>query len=159
MYKKILVPLDLSEYSFKALIYAEQLAKLSGAELVLLHTIHYVTTYTWDGPAGSRDEGCINEKQKEIADKILSNKSEELRKNGIKASYVIGKGKDNAEKILDFIEEEEDDEIDLVVMMTHGRSGIKRFVMGDVAEKVVRGHSKAPILLITSQAAEKVTVT
>ena len=42
MYKKILVPLDLSEYSLKALIHAEQLARLSGAELVLLHTIHYV---------------------------------------------------------------------------------------------------------------------
>jgi len=41
-------------------------------------------------------------------------------------------------------------------LMTHGRSGIKRFVMGDVAEKVVRGHSRVPILLITSRAAEKI---
>jgi nucleotide-binding universal stress UspA family protein len=154
MYKKILVPLDLSEYSLKALIHAEQLARLSGAELVLLHTIHYVTVYTWDGPAGTRDEGCISEEQKEIADKFLSNKSEELKKKGIIASYAVGEGKDNAEKILDFIEE--NDDIDLVVLMTHGRSGIKRFVMGDVAEKVVRGHSRVPILLITSRAAEKI---
>ena len=48
----------------------------------------------------------------------------------------------------------EDDKIDMVVMMTHGRSGIKRFLMGSLAEEMLRRQCKVPILMITSKAAE-----
>jgi len=69
----------------------------------------------------------------------------DLQKEGLEAKGISTVGR-AADTILSYIDQ---NGVDLVVMSTHGRSGINRFFMGSVADKVVR-HSKAPVLLISA---------
>ena len=89
----------------------------------------------------------VDEKQKEAAEKYLVNLSEELRKKGFKATGVVRTGQQVAVEIIDFAKESG---ADLIVMCTHGRSGITRWVLGSVALKVLT-RAETPILLIRSK--------
>ncbi len=71
----------------------------------------------------------------------LQTTADELARQGVKVDTVIVEG-DPASAIIDY-----ESDVDLVVMSTHGRSGLARFVYGSVAEKVLR-HGTRPILLI-----------
>ena len=77
MYKKILVPLDGSEFSRKALDHAEKLAKIFDSELLLLQVVPFMPIY---GSPELVTPLIVDEKQKELAQKYLFNLAEELRK-------------------------------------------------------------------------------
>jgi nucleotide-binding universal stress UspA family protein len=86
----------------------------------------------------------VDEKQKEGAEKYLSNLCEELKKRGFKVTAKVKTGKQVAVEIIDFAKESG---VDLIVMCTHGHSGITRWVLGSVAYKVLT-LAETPILLV-----------
>jgi nucleotide-binding universal stress UspA family protein len=90
----------------------------------------------------------VDEKQKESAEKYLLDLVEDLKKRGFKVTSTVKIGQQVALEIIDFAKERE---VDLIVMCTHGRSGITRWVLGSVALKVLT-RAETPILLIRSKA-------
>jgi len=141
MYKKILVPLDGSELARKALDHAEKLANTFGAEIILFQVVPFLPIY---GSPELVTPLIVDEKQKESAEKYLTNLAEELKKRGLKVTAMVRTGQQVAVEIIDFAKETG---VDLVVMCTHGRSGITRWVLGSVAHKVLT-RTETPILLL-----------
>jgi len=141
MYKKILAPLDGSELAKKGLEEAEKLAKCFGAELVLFQVVPFMPIY---GSPELVTPLIIDEKQKEAAEQYLANLCEELRKKDFKVTATVKTGQQVAVEIIDFAKE---NGVDLIVMSTHGRSGITRWVLGSVAHKVLT-RAETPILLL-----------
>jgi nucleotide-binding universal stress UspA family protein len=144
MYKKILVPLDGSELAKKALAEAEKLANYLGAEIILFQVATFMPIY---GSPELVTPLIIDEKQKETAEKYLSNLAEELKKKGLRVTVMVRTGQQVAAEIIDFAKEVG---ADLIVMCTHGRSGITRWVLGSTAHKVLI-RAETPILLLRSK--------
>lgn len=141
MYKKILVALDGSKLAERALDHAEKLAKAFDAEIILFQVLRFMAVY------GSPEFGgtfIIDEKQNESAERYVISLAEELKKRGLKVTAKVKTGQQAAVEIIDFAKESE---VDLIVMCTHGRSGITRWVLGSVAHKVLT-RAETPILLI-----------
>jgi nucleotide-binding universal stress UspA family protein len=135
MYKKILVPLDSSELAEIALPYAEGLATRLGSELTLIHICN--SEKAEDYPA---HEAYIQ--------KIAETVRQRIESEGIKVepAHLVGHA---AEQIVDYADRED---TGLIVMATHGHSGIRRWVLGDVASKVVRATNR-PVALIRAEGA------
>jgi nucleotide-binding universal stress UspA family protein len=144
MYKKILVPLDGSELAKTALDQAEKLAKTFDAEIILFQVVPFMPIY---GSPELVTPLIIDEKQKEAAEKDLANLTEELKKRGLKTTAMVRTGQQVAVEIIDFAKESG---VDLIVMCTHGRSGISRWVLGSIAHKVLT-RAETPILLVRSK--------
>lgn len=144
MYKKILVPLDGSELAEKALPHAVAVAKGTGAEVTLLTVVQLTL-----GAVGTKleaiPEAAAERKAALKAEAMvyLEKVQRDLKGQGITAHTASLEG-DVASEVIAYAEREG---FDLVAMATHGRSGIDRFVMGSIAEKVVRSTTK-PVLLI-----------
>jgi universal stress protein A len=161
-FKKILCPVDLSGFSLEALRMATKIAAASGATLDILHVIHnpfddiYLTEITQTDPA-LIDAYAIEPQRRAKVLRATEEHSEVLLKqfchdvvqhSGGKVHYHIRRG-DAFEAIL---ETAEDLMSDLVVLATHGRTGIKRLVIGSVAEKIVR-HAPCAVLTVKPTAA------
>jgi len=144
MYKKILVSLDGSELAKKALDEAEKLAKCSGAEIILFQVVPFMPIY---GSPELVTPFIVDEKQKESAEKYLFNLAEELKKREFKVTAMVRTGQQVALEIIDYAKESG---ADLIVMCTHGRSGITRWMLGSVAMKVL-SRAETPVLLIRSK--------
>jgi nucleotide-binding universal stress UspA family protein len=144
MYKKILVPLDGSELAKKALEEAEKLAKCFNAEIILFQVVQFMPIY---GSPELVTPLIVDEKQKAFAEKYLAELVEHLKKKGLKASAIVKTGQQVPAEIIDFAEE---NGADLVVMCTHGRSGISRWLLGSVALRVLT-RAETPVLLIRSK--------
>ena len=141
MYKKILVPLDGSELAKKGLEEAEKLAQIFGAEIVLFQVVPFMPIY---GSPELVTPLIADEKQKETAERYLHNLAEEEKKKGFKVTSMVKTGQQVAVEIIDFAKESG---VELIVMCTHGRSGITRWVLGSVAHKVLT-RAETPILLL-----------
>ena len=144
MYKKILVPLDGSELAKKALEHAEELAKTYSAEIILFQVVPLMPIY---GAAPEVTPFIVNEKQKEAAEMNLTKLAEEMKTRGHKVTAVVRRGQKVTVEIIDFAKERG---VDLIVMCTHGHSGITRGVLGSVAHGVLT-RAETPILLIHSK--------
>jgi nucleotide-binding universal stress UspA family protein len=153
MFKKILVPLDGSRFSVRALPYATEIARRFGAEVILLQVVDPATPVTAPAAPGMESpvvaEAAIQQARLQDrrnvsrAKRYLSRKLREMATEGTKASrqVIVGYA---AEAIMGFCHKEK---VDLVVMTTHGRTGLKRVFMGSVADKVIR-ESGHPVLVI-----------
>jgi nucleotide-binding universal stress UspA family protein len=130
MYQRILVPLDGSELAEKALPYTTIIAKLRKSEVTL-----FAVSITKAG--GRRDR---------LLKSYLDFKAKELESQGIRASTAIEYG-DTAEEIIQYTSK---NNINLTIISTHGYSGIKRWILGSVTQKVLYGTC-TPILLIKSK--------
>ena len=135
MYKSILVPLDRSELAEKILPEVEELALLLKAKL---HLICVSKAYVMPGVDATDAQVKVVNVAKEYLERI----KERLLTNDIDIEIHTPYGQP-AEKILSVCKGYH---LDLVAMSTHGRSGISRWLLGSVAEKVVR-HSEVPVLL------------
>jgi nucleotide-binding universal stress UspA family protein len=144
MYKKILVPLDGSELAKTALGQAEKLAKTFDAEIVLFQVVPFMPIY---GSPELVTPLIVDEKQKDAVEKYLAKLAEELKKRGFRVTAAVRTGQQVAGEIIDFAKEAG---ADLIVMCTHGRSGISRWVLGSVALKLLT-RAETPILLIRSK--------
>jgi nucleotide-binding universal stress UspA family protein len=136
--------LDGSELAKTALDQAEKLAKTFDAEIILFQVVPFMPIY---GSPELVTPLIIDEKQKEAAEKYLANLTEELKKRGLKTTAMVRTGQQVAVEIIDFAKESG---VDLIVMCTHGRSGISRWVLGSIAHKVLT-RAETPILLVRSK--------
>ena len=139
MYKKILVPTDGSDFAKKAQNHALFLAKVSGAEIVALS----VTENNFVNGLPLDDEVYqLNQILKEQSEENL-NEFDKLNEDDLKITHVIREGSP-AKAILEVAK---DEEIDLIVMGSSGKSSFDRFIMGSVADKVVNS-AKCAVLVV-----------
>ncbi|GAB4566751.1 MAG: universal stress protein [Anaerolineae bacterium] len=145
-YPRILVPLDGSKLAEAALRHAETLAWQFGSKIIVLRVIHVPQALGAVDlvPAYGLDVDRIEEEARLYLKGICG----ELRKASIEADCVLLQGP-VAETIVDYAAREG---IDLIVMSTHGRSGLSRWIFGSVAEKVLQG-ARCPVLLIPAKGA------
>ena len=142
--KKILVPTDFSKFSDNALKQAVEMAKQNKAKIYLLHVIGVVQQCAVDY--------CMDQQTVDSLNKQLIKASEDMMQKQIKKvanskdveiiPYVI-----NGTPYHEIIKEQEDKKIDLIVIATHGQTGIIEHLLGSVAEKVTK-HAKCPVFLV-----------
>ena len=141
--KKILYPTDFSEFSLCALPYARELAAEFGAELHCLHVVDEVC-HCWVGAAESAVPLVISPQDLwKSAEEQLKNFVEEhlkTTKEKLVSKLVTGR------PFLEIIRYAHEQEVDMIVIATHGRGGLASMLLGSVAEKVVR---KAPCPVLT----------
>ena len=145
-WKTFLVPHDFSASANHAAAIARDEAKLHGGTLVLLHVIELPYQLGLDAVIVPPETGApISVRQYAIdsAETHLQDIADRLAKDGVTARgvVVIGAPVDEINRAVDR------ERADLVVMGTHGRTGIRHLIAGSVAERVVR-TSKVPVLTI-----------
>ena len=153
MYKKILVPLDGSRFSNRALKYAVDLAQKYKASLVLVQVVQPTRPIPPVDPTGLTSpvasqitfDEALREDRRNLsrAKRYLAGKVREMKAKNISAEYRAVEG-DPANSIMQVAKKAR---VDLIVMTTHGRSGFRRAIMGSVADKVIR-HSGDPVLVV-----------
>jgi nucleotide-binding universal stress UspA family protein len=135
MFKKILIPLDGSKLAEKILPQVEELVKFSGAEV---HLLRVVMTYDIDPQKDKEHLQKLSGEAQEYLDQVAAR----LKKSGIQVSATVAYGKD-AVQICDYASEKK---FNLIAMSTHGRSGLGRWTLGSVADKVLH-CSSVPVML------------
>lgn len=150
IYRKIMIATDGSEPVRRAVETAVEIARISGAKLYAVYVIasgglsipSYPKDVGWERAAFEyfRTEG-------KEATAYVESSGETAN---VEVESVIMEGSP-ANEIVDFAEK---NDIDLIVMGTFGRTGIERFLLGSVAENVVR-HSKKPVLVVRGETVKK----
>ena len=139
MYKKILVPTDGSEFAKKAQRHALFLSKVSGAEILAVS----VTENNFISGLPLEDEVYqLNQVLKERSEENLK-EFDKINEDDLKITHIIREGSP-ARVILEVAQEED---VDLIVMGSSGKSGFDRFIMGSVADKVVNS-AKCAVLVV-----------
>jgi universal stress protein A len=144
--KRILVPTDFSKYSDKALKTAVDIAKRYGAKVYLLHVISEVVYQcAVDYCLSDADLNKIEKFGLKTSTDKLQAEVRRIAKSagGMDITFDIKRGHPY-ETILN---EQREKKIDLIVIASHGRTGIMKHLMGSVAEKVLRG-AKCSVLLV-----------
>jgi len=141
--KKILWPTDFSEPSYEALKAAQEMAKHFSAKLIILNVITPIPVVSSpNGPAGfdvSVYQEQLKETSKESLQDVVQKKiTEEIQ---TQTKIVMGNAPD------EIVKTAQDEDVDLIVIATHGETGWRHLVFGSVAEKVVR-FSTCPVLTI-----------
>jgi nucleotide-binding universal stress UspA family protein len=154
LYQKIMVPLDGSDFAATALPHAQEIARRFDAEVVLFQAIQAMPRYVAAGDAGAatialdiQPEGETIQHEIETVKRGLEQVADGLRKQGIKTQTVTVVGP-AADQIVDSAAEQK---IDLIVMSTHGRTGLARWAFGSVATKVIQA-ARCPVLTVRPQA-------
>jgi nucleotide-binding universal stress UspA family protein len=154
MLQKILVPLDGSKLAEQALPYAEALAEKFESEIILLWVVQlpvpvaadygapYSATITFDTSVTAETEQ---------AEAYLESLRESLSEHQILTRVVVAKNQSVADAIVDLATQEK---VDVIVKTTHGRTGLSRWIFGNVAAKVLQ-RAPCPVFLVrVRQAAE-----
>jgi universal stress protein A len=141
MIRKILVPTDFSKLSMVALEYAEMLLKYQSPEIYLLHVLDKSTMRKEEKKKKPSEKNFAAIEK--VAMKQLSNIAGQYFTETNVVTLALRKG-DPSREIVKLAKEEK---VDLIIISTHGRTGIVHVLMGSVAEKVVR-HSPAPVLSV-----------
>jgi nucleotide-binding universal stress UspA family protein len=148
MFKHLLVPLDGSGFAELAIPYAVEIAHKFEGKITLMRVISPPQPTSADlSPDASKLMWQLRTMADKEAQDYLQAKTDELNKQGHRVDWDITGDTSPADSILTIAQEKGADGI---VMSTHGRSGLGRFVFGSVAEKVVR-HSDVPVLLIRAK--------
>jgi nucleotide-binding universal stress UspA family protein len=143
--KVVVVPLDGSYVAESVLPSVEALAKNLDLEVILIR-VYGVPYGAYSAGEGFYDPTCIEAFVAALKDEsreYLEKKATELKKRGVtKVSYIAQEGL-GADGIISLARQTPDN---LIALCTHGRSGVKRWVLGSVTETVVR-HSGGPVLI------------
>ncbi len=146
MFQRILVPLDGSERAEEAISTAAYLARTTGASLFLVRVVRPSLTYAGTYPYGWESPGMLKQAEAQVetgARDYLSRLILTEHLDTIHHHIEVLNGLP-IPCILQFVR---DNKIDLIVMRSHGETGIKRWLLGSVARDIVR-HSPAPALII-----------
>ena len=139
--KKVLVPIDFSDYSKSALNYAADFAKKFNAGIILIYVVEPVI-YPPDFSMGQIAIPTINTewdmKAKEELDKLAKTEIPDA----ITVNTVVKTGK----PFIEIIETASEEDVDMIIIASHGHSGMEHILFGSTAEKVVR---KAPCPVLT----------
>lgn len=137
---KIVVPLDLSDVAERAVPIAADIAAGLGDEVMLVTVM---------GQRLRADLAEVSEVEHTSVPEMIEAylKSAVSDVDGVSAAYTVITGDDASEALVDFARGES---IRMIVMATHGRSGIERWRLGSVTERVVR-HSEVPVLVVPTR--------
>jgi nucleotide-binding universal stress UspA family protein len=130
--RQILAPTDFSECSKQAVAYAYELAQTFGAKLVLLHVVEELPPYIGFIPQGQVTAVLKDLERQARLD--LAQLLPEAQDGKVEVMYQVVVGT----PYLKIIEVAKEVKADLIVIATHGRTGVRHFVMGSVAARVVR---------------------
>ena len=146
MYTRILVATDGSSLSKKAVANAIQLAATCGAELVALKVVpRYPQTY-FEGsiPLSPNEIGRIEKQWADAAAENLASVQKSATAKGVTCKTVTVKSDVVSDAIINTAKKQK---VDLVVMASHGRKGIKRLLLGSETQQVLT-HSHIPVLVL-----------
>ncbi len=153
MYQRILVPIDGSATANLGLEEAIKLSKLTGASLRLIHVLDPLTFATGFEPYAVY-AGDLIPRMEEMGKQILEQGKAQAKAAGVTVDSLLFDGL--AARVSEtVIEAAKDWGADLIVIGTHGRRGVGRFVMGSDAEQIMRA-APVPVLLIRAAAAKAV---
>lgn len=144
VYHKIVVPLDGSRWSESAVGPATEMARANNADIVLLHV--------YQSPLGAYQPQLSLAGQQQMADQTYEQMRDQLvslrnrlRQEGLRAEVQIVRSNNPAQAITDFVEAEEG--VTMIVMSTHGRTGISRWLFGSVAQRISK-NLRVPVTLV-----------
>ena len=136
---KILVPIDFSEHSQKALRYALAFAAQFDAEVTLVHIVEQmVYPGDWMYPPLAVSD-FANEKREQMIERLRALDAG----SGIKTQHMVRLGR-AWQEVTEIAREQKSD---LIILATHGYTGLKHALLGSVAEKIVR-HAPCPVLSV-----------
>ena len=143
LYRNIVIATDGSENSQRAISCGVEIAKLSGATVHALYVVDTpsIISETWTAGKEMVHELIIREGKK-----VLSKVKKIIEDSGVEVKEVLLEGYPS-EEIINFAE---NNNMDLIVMGTLGKTGLERFLVGSVAENVVR-NSKVPVMVIRNE--------
>ena len=146
MYKHIMVPLDGSQLAECVLPHV--IALVTGCGIPRVTLVRVVTPLTvygteLDGSLSPEVITRVESESRAAARTYLDRKAEQLKKSGVQADVNVMFG-NVLEALTDYVEK---NAVDLIVIATHGRSGISRWVWGSVADRILRS-AKVPVLMI-----------
>ncbi len=139
--KKILVPIDFSDYSKSALKYSQEFSKYFDAEIILIYVIEpmiYPPDFSMGQIAIPSIDIELDKRAKEELEKLKHN---EISPD-VKSQIVIKTGK----PFVEIIQTASELDVDLIIIATHGHTGVEHILFGSTTEKVVR---KAPCPVLT----------
>ena len=143
MYKRILLPLDGSSLAEQALPHAVAQAENFQAELILLKVLEPFAKYrNISLEAAGRAEKAARELVHEYLERVATG----VRERGVSVRVVIVEGNPHE----GIVSSAETEQVDLIVISTRGHSGLSRWLMGSVADRVVRGAG-VPVLLVSAR--------
>lgn len=142
MFKKILYPTDFSDVSKQAIDYVKQLRKGGAETVIVLHVINErnmraIERYA-SGNSMEIEQKIMDDAKHEI--KVIEN---ELKKSGFKVKSMIRRGV----PLLEILKVEEEENVSVIVIGSHGKSNLEEMFLGAVSEKVAR-KCKSPVLII-----------
>jgi len=140
MYDRVLVPTDGSTASEGAITHAVDLAKQYGATL---HAVYVVDAGAYSSLEVAAD--AVADELRAEGQEAVAGIADRAEAAGVDVETAVETGIVHR-TIVDYVDRED---VDLVVMGTHGRTGVGRFLLGSVAEKVVR-TADAPVLTVRS---------
>ena len=143
-YEKILLTTDGSERSEAAIDQAVELTRKFDAKLHILYVVDIGVDSSYESVADLMSQLESVENFEEIGKRAIESIQEQVEEKGLTPEIAIKRGVPH-KKILGYANEED---LDLIIMSTHGRSGLDRMLLGSVTEKVIRS-SKIPVLTVT----------
>lgn len=144
MFKRILVPLDGSERAEQALPVAARLARSSGGSVILLQVVD-ITVFSYSRMVEPYMIESLGTNLSE-ARKYLTEKAASSMFNGIPTEIHVPFGSAASQLLI----EAESSQVDSIVLTSRGYTGVARFLLGSVAEYVVR-HASVPVLLLREE--------
>ena len=150
MYQKIMVPLDGSQVAECVIPHIETIAGKPGTAVELVTVVEPLVIPTRGQIALSDDDiKQIDAEARQEAHKYLDQVAARLKQAGVNARVVLLTGK-AADSLVRYAN---NNDVDLIIMATHGRSGISKIFWGSVAEKILRATA-IPVLLIKTAGCE-----
>jgi len=146
--KKILVPCDFSVPATQAFKFAAAIARQSKGEIVLLHIVELPVLRHGPVPINALEKSYLGKIKERITidvDRMISKWGK-----GLKVSFVLDHGAVNNTIVRNIKKHK----VDLIVMGTHGASGIREFILGSNAEKIVR-YASVPVITVKKQLKNK----
>ena len=142
MFARVLIPTDGSDAAQPAVDAAIELAETHGATLHVLHIVDQPTSVSGMGEGVPGLDNLLDALEKE-GQKATTDVAARAKDRGIETTTAVRQGNPH-DDILSYAEE---NDIDVIVMGTHGRTGVKRALLGSVTEDIVR-HSEIPVLTV-----------
>lgn len=145
MIKKILIPTDFSPSAMHALSYAIELNKIFNARLYLLHILQDITDYSEFNLSPSILPQLYAEFEQNATRRLEEIMASLVPSETACDTYIL-----HGIPFFEIVQFAKDENIDLIVIASHGRTGIKHVLFGSTAEKVVQ-KSPCPVLTIGAQ--------
>ncbi len=142
---RLLVPIDFSEFSTQALRYGQELCETFGAELHLLHTLEVHVSNTPQFAFGL----ALPDRFQESTEQVIR-RMNELAAGAWAENKKVVRETAHGSPTVEIVNYAKVHDIDIIVIGTHGRTGLSHVLMGSVAEYVVR-QAPCPVLVVRTE--------